>query len=70
MSKRFSVSAWRPGTGQFVLVSVDCDWQPPYRQLDGSMGKGWFCVSAALLGFGASLTCWRYADLYGDGGVA
>lgn len=69
MSKRFSVNGWLPGRGQFSLASLRSDWSEPFV-LGGEEIVGWFCVTAELLGFGVSLTYWRHADVYGDGGVA
>lgn len=75
MSKRFSVSAWRPyfDGSEFNVIGASLDWAPPLaRPGTGISSAGWFCLTVSLLGFGVSLTYWRHhkPDVYGDGGVA
>lgn len=70
MSKRWSLEAWRPRRGKFVLIQLSADWCEAMIFEDAYSPSGWFCVTSELLGFGVSLTYWRRPDVYGDGGVA
>lgn len=58
----FSLNAWHPfGDSQFWLIRVDADWSLADSVRVGSEEfpyRGWFAVTVALLGFGASLTFW------------